>query len=112
MRLSHLKLAGFRNYPELEFVPGDGINILHGRNAQGKSNVLEAISLLATTRSLRAGRESELIYKAADTAHVTAEITREREGDVQLQVSVFQGDKKAVRINGLKRARVVDLLGE
>jgi DNA replication and repair protein RecF len=112
MRLSHLKLAGFRNYRELEFVPGDGINILHGRNAQGKSNVLEAISLLATTRSLRAGRESELIYKAADTAHVSAEIVREREGDVQLQVSVFQGDKKAVRINGLKRARVVDLLGE
>src|SRR5215813_10096140 len=45
-------------------------------------------------------------------AHVTAEIDREREGDVELQVSVFQTDKKAVRINGLKRPRVIDLLGQ
>jgi len=112
MRVSRLKLAGFRNYSELEFLPGDGINILHGRNAQGKSNVLEAISLLATTRSLRAGRESELINKEAEEAHVTADVAREREGDASLQVSVFQGDKKAVRVNGLKRSRVVDLLGE
>lgn len=112
MRVSHLKLSGFRNYSELEFVPGDGINILHGSNAQGKSNVLEAISLLATSRSLRAGRESELICKEAEMAHVTAKIVREREGEVDLQVSVFQGDKKAVRINGVKQPRVIDLLGE
>jgi DNA replication and repair protein RecF len=112
MRLSRLKLTGFRNYSELDFEPGDGINILHGRNAQGKSNVLEAISLLATTRSLRAARESELINKTAEIAQVTADISREREGEVELQVSVFQGDKKAIRINGLKRPRVVDLLGE
>jgi len=112
MQISHLKLTAFRNYPELDFTPGGGINILHGSNAQGKSNVLEAISLLATSRSLRAGRESELIYKSAEMAHVTADIQRELEGEVELQVSVFQGDKKAVRINGLKRARVIDLLGE
>ena len=43
---------------------------------------------------------------------MTAEIAREREGDAELQVSVFQGDKKAVRINGLKRPRVLELLGQ
>jgi DNA replication and repair protein RecF len=112
MNVSQLKLSGFRNYPELELNPGPGINILHGENAQGKSNVLEAISLLATTRSLRASRESELIYKEAEMAHVTAEIQREIEGEVDLQISVFQGDKKAVKIHGLKRTRVIDLLGE
>jgi DNA replication and repair protein RecF len=112
MNVSQLKLTGFRNYRELELTPGTGINILYGENAQGKSNVLEAISLLATTRSLRAGRESELIFKSAEMAHVTAEIQREIEGEVDLQVSVFQTDKKAVKINGLKRTRVIDLLGE
>lgn len=112
MRIAHLKLSGFRNYPELDFTPGEGINILHGANAQGKSNVLEAISLLATSRSLRASRESELIYKDSELAHVTADIDRDMEGEVELQVSVFQGDKKAVRINGSKRARVIELLGE
>ncbi len=112
MRVCCLKLNGFRNYRELELTPGDGLNILHGANAQGKSNILEALSLLATTRSFRAGRESEMIFKDLEMSHVTAEISREREGDAELQVSVFQGDKKAVRVNGLKRGRVVDLLGE
>src|SRR5580693_989500 len=112
MRVCHLKLTSFRNYRELYFVPGEGLNILYGANAQGKSNVLEALSLLATTRSLRAGRESELISRDAETAHVTAEVIREREGDAELQVAIFQGDKKAVRVNGLKRPRVIDLLGQ
>ena len=112
MRVCELKLNRFRNYQELDLLPGNGINILYGANAQGKSNVLEAISLLATTRSLRASRESELILQNEEAGSVQAEIEREREGDVELQVSVFQGDKKAVRVNGLKRPRVVDLLGE
>ncbi len=112
MRVCQLKLSQFRNYAALDLHPGAGINILHGDNAQGKSNVLEAISLLATTRSLRASRESELILRDGEVANVNAEIGRDREGDVELQVSVFQGDKKAVRVNGLKRPRVVDLLGE
>jgi DNA replication and repair protein RecF len=112
MRVCQLKLNSFRNYRELDLIPGESLNILYGENAQGKSNVLEAISLLATTRSLRAGRESELILRDAETAQVQAEIDREREGDVELQLSVFQGDKKAVRINGMKRPRVIDLLGQ
>src|SRR5579871_1425298 len=112
MRICQLKLSGFRNYRELDFVPGEGLNILYGANAQGKTNVLEALSLLATTRSLRASRESELIARDSEMAHVVAEVLREREGDAELQVSVFQTDKKAVRVNGLKRPRVIDLLGQ
>ena len=113
MRVCQLKLSDFRNYRELDLKPEGGINILYGENAQGKSNVLEALWLLATTRSLRASRESELILRDRDIAHVTAEIDRDREGDVELQVSVFQGDnKKAVRVNGMKRERVMDLLGQ
>ncbi len=112
MRVRQLQLNSFRNYAELDFTPGAGLNILYGENAQGKSNILEALSLLATTRSLRASRESELILRDCEMANVTAEVEREREGDVDLQVSVYQGDKKSVRVNGMKRARVVDLLGQ
>ena len=111
MFIRQLKLQNFRNYVELDFNPGPGINLLHGENAQGKTNILEAISMLATTRSLRAGRESELIRKYSETASVTAEIGREREGDAEIQVSVFQTDKKTVRVNGMKRNRILDLLG-
>ena len=112
MQVCRLQLNNFRNYRELDLVPGERLNILHGENAQGKSNILEALSMLATTRSLRATRESELVLRDADAAHVTAEVAREREGDTELQVSVFQGDKKTVRVNGLKRPRVLELLGQ
>jgi DNA replication and repair protein RecF len=112
MRVASLKLNNFRNYPELELTPGAGINILYGQNAQGKTNILEALSVLATTRSLRASREAELILRDAETARINAEIEREREGEIELEVTVFQTDKKEVRINGSKRARVVDILGQ
>lgn len=112
MQVCRLQLNSFRNYRELDLVPGERLNILYGENAQGKSNILEALSMLATTRSLRATRESELVLRDTESAHVTAEITREREGDAELQVSVFQGDKKTVRINGSKRPRVLELLGQ
>lgn len=112
MHLQELKLSRFRNYAELTLLPGEGLNIFVGENAQGKSNLLEAIYLLATTRSLRAGRESEMIQRAADMAIVSAEVLREREGDVGLELSVFQTDKKAIRVNGARRPRVIELLGQ
>lgn len=112
MRVRRIQLDSFRNYANLDLTPGQGLNILFGENAQGKTNVLEALSILATTRSLRANRESELVQRGCEAAHVRADVDREREGEAELQVSVFQGDKKAVRVNGMKRARVVDLLGE
>ncbi|MCS6777429.1 MAG: DNA replication/repair protein RecF [Chloroherpetonaceae bacterium] len=112
MRVCQLKLHCFRNYRDLTLDPGEGLNILHGENAQGKTNILEAIFLLATTRSPRVSRDSELIHHGAEAAHVTAEIEREQEGDAELQISVQQGDRKTVRINGMKRERVLDLLGQ
>ena len=116
MRLTSLRLRAFRNYADLEYVPGSGLNILVGENAQGKSNLLEAIQLLSTTRSLRASRESEMVRQSdgavAEAGFVSAEVAREREGDVLLDVAVFPNDQKAIRINGAKRPRVVELLGQ
>jgi len=112
MRLRELRLRQFRNYAELNLPLGDGLNIFVGENAQGKSNLLEAVYLLATSRSLRAGRESEMIRRDAEMAAVSAEVLREREGDVELELSVFQTDKKAVRVNGVRRQRVIELLGQ
>lgn len=116
MRITNLRLRSFRNYADLEYAPGSGLNILIGENAQGKSNLLEAIQLLATTRSLRASRESEMVRQEdgvpAEYAYVSADIEREREGDVALDISIFPNEQKSVRINGSKKGRVVDLLGQ
>ena len=53
MHLTHLRLRGFRNYDRLDAEFGPGFHLLMGRNAQGKTNILEAIHLLATLRSFR-----------------------------------------------------------
>ena len=112
MYLRELKLRTFRNYADLDFHPGPGLNVLVGDNAQGKSNLLEAVYLLATTRSLRASRESEMIMTGEEAATVWADLSREKENDVELDLSVYQTDKKSVKVNGVKRGRILEMLGQ
>src|SRR5438094_2218666 len=104
MRVTSLRLRSFRNYADLDYDPGSGLNILVGENAQGKSNLLESIQLLATTRSLRASRESEMVRQEegtpAENAFVSADVLRDREGDVTLDLTIFPNDHKSVRVNG------------
>jgi DNA replication and repair protein RecF len=61
MRISHLSLSNFRNYGRLELDLPPGATLLHGANAQGKTNLLEALYYLATTRSPHAGQDNQLL---------------------------------------------------
>ncbi len=123
MRLNHLSLTNFRNYARLELsVPG-GLSVFQGANAQGKTNLLESIHLLATARSPRAVAERELIsWLALESplpyARLTAEIgdgtTSER---LELVLELGNGGgavgpvvRKQVRINGVAK-RGLDLIG-
>ncbi len=112
MRLTRLQLSNFRCYGSLDIQPSARLNVLYGENAQGKTSVLEAIRLLATTRSLRAGREAEMIRQNEEMAHVQAELYRDCAGEADLMITVLPSDRKNVRINGTKRPRVLDLLGQ
>src|SRR5579862_9074272 len=111
MLIRELSLRNFRNYAELHIAPGQSLNVLVGENAQGKSNLLEAIHLLATTRSLRASKESEMVLTGAELATVSASVLRENDADVDLEVTILPTDKKSVRVNSVRRARVLELLG-
>src|SRR5512143_1837311 len=86
MRLNHLSLTNFRNYTRLELDLPDRLTVVQGSNAQGKTNLLEAIHLLATGRSPRAAAERELIsWLALDTpvpyARLAGEIGEGREAE-------------------------------
>ena len=74
MRLDALTLYDFRNYAHLEaqFVPG--VNLILGENAQGKTNLLEAVAYLSTGRSFRTARPQELVRFGADFADLSAEL--------------------------------------
>lgn len=74
MRVQSLDLANFRNYAALHFSPPSGVCIFTGDNAQGKSNLLEALSLLATGKSFRAAREADLIRNGTPLARVAARV--------------------------------------
>ncbi len=125
MYLDSLSLTNFRNYVSLELPLGPGTFILWGDNAQGKSNLLEAVYLLATTKSARASNDRELIGWGAmedplPAARVAGELSREGERtrlDVGLVAERMEGAaeisyslRKQTRVNGVPR-RASDVVG-
>jgi DNA replication and repair protein RecF len=111
MRLDELRLSCFRNYSELHLVPSSGLNILVGQNGQGKSNLLEAILLLAISKSIRVSKDCEMIQHGADLAAIQACIGRDIDSDVTLDILLPKIEKKYIRINGSKRPRIIELIG-
>ncbi len=123
MRLHHLSLANFRNYSRLELDLPDRLTVLQGANAQGKTNLLEAIHLLATGRSPRAVAERELINWLAweevlPYARLEADIGEGKSAQklelvLELAAAVNNNGptvRKQVRINGAPK-RALDLVG-
>lgn len=70
MIVKSLELKNFRNYEELNINFDKGTNILYGDNAQGKTNVLEAVYLSGTTRSHKGSRDREMIRFGQEEAHI------------------------------------------
>ena len=90
MQIDRLSLRGFRNYDDAQaqFVPG--VNLLVGGNANGKTNLLEAVSYLSTGRSFRTRREAELIRFGADFAELRAQV-QSQERTRELRAVLFSG---------------------
>jgi len=93
MRLKRLELRDFRNYAELALDVGAGVNILLGPNAQGKTNLLEAIHVLALARSHRTASDRELIAWDRDEARLKGEVER-RHGGLTLELELTARGKK------------------
>ena len=123
MHLNHLSLTNFRNYARLELSLPDRVVVFQGANAQGKTNLLEAIHLLATGRSPRVAAERELInWLALEStlpyARLTGEIgagTDAQKLELVLELARNGGSggpvvRKQVRINGVPK-RGLDLVG-
>ncbi|MGI4788923.1 MAG: DNA replication/repair protein RecF [Janthinobacterium lividum] len=112
MHVISLKLVNFRNYGTLSIEPGDGLNIFVGLNAQGKSNLLESLYLLATSKSSRASKDTELIKFGEAQTRVTADVIRAKNSDIEIEMSLSQTEKKVARINGVKHSRLAEVIGQ
>ncbi|MFZ0920768.1 MAG: DNA replication/repair protein RecF [Candidatus Dormiibacterota bacterium] len=92
-----LRVHCFRNYAEATVRFGPGLNVIHGQNAQGKTNLLEAIATLALTRSPRTTSSSDLLLWSEDAALAEADVARPP-ADVTLSVR-FQRDSSTARVS-------------
>ncbi len=119
MLLQRLSLTNFRNYARLEMSLPHGLSIVQGENAQGKSNLLEAIAYLATSKSSRTSNDTELVNWLAQQdpypyTRLAAEIKkgdRLERIDITLLPAVGNGGfRKQVRINNVPK-RAIDLVG-
>ena len=104
MILQELHLKNFRNYDDLQVTFSPGINILIGENAQGKTNLLEAIHVLALTKSHRTSKDRELIQWEQKQAFLSGKVQKKVE-KVPLEIQISQGGKR-VKVNHLYQSRV------
>lgn len=112
MRITKLRLTNFRNYADESLEPEAGMNVFIGPNGQGKSALLEAIYLLATSKSHRTTKDSDLIKIGQDWARISGEVDREERGEVILEVTLARNEKKRIRINRVKHEKVGDIVGQ
>jgi len=100
--LQQLTLSDFRNYSELEIEPAPGLNVFVGANAQGKSNLLEAIAMLGTGKSFRTAREGDTVRQSSERA-VLHGVAATQAGRVELACAIersSRGTHKSYTVNG------------
>ncbi|MCL2399632.1 MAG: DNA replication/repair protein RecF [Defluviitaleaceae bacterium] len=110
MYVSKLSLENFRNFEILQVDLENGINIVYGDNANGKTNFIEAIYLCATGRSQRAGHDRELVRFGQKEAHLQAVV--ESEGSCKIDVHLFkEGKKKGIAVDHISIKKLNQLFG-
>ena len=111
MQLNELYLRGFRNYGEQRFTFDPGVNLIVGQNAQGKTNLLEAISYLGSGKSFRALKNGEMIGFRQDFGEIEGKIfSQEREQSIRWVL--FSGCRpRQLWRNGAKKKTAADIAG-
>lgn len=110
MKINKLQLVNWRNYSRQEIVFDDGLNILVGKNAQGKTNVLEAIFFAVIGKSFKVSREKETIMWQKDAAKIVAEFSRQFR-DVKIEIYLSQTNKKAIKVDEVSIKKIGEILG-
>lgn len=110
MYIQSLRLNNFRNYENLELSFSSGTNILYGNNAQGKTNILEALYMIATTHSYRGAKDRDLIRFGQEEGHIRTVLIK---GGIDYQVDLHlrRGKTKAIAINEQRIRRASELIG-
>lgn len=110
MIIKSLKLQNFRNYETLQLEFDDGTNIFYGDNAQGKTNILEAIFMTATTKSHKGSKDQDIIQFGHEEAHIRTYLFKE-EITRQIDMHLRKGKTKGIAIDSRRIKKASELMG-
>lgn len=108
MWIKKIKINDFRNYEKQEIILDENINLFFGENAQGKTNIIEAIFLSSMGKSFRAKKDRDMIRLDSQKADIEIEYQKsDREGKIKIELA----NKKTILLNGIKLKKLSELLG-
>ncbi len=110
MIVESIELKNFRNYRELKLLFDERTNIFYGDNAQGKTNILEAVYLSGTTKSHKGSHDRDMILFGEEEAHLRTFI-RKRKLEYQIDIHLKKNRAKGIAINGVPIRKASDLFG-
>ncbi len=110
MIMKSLELFHFRNYDFLDLTFDQGTNIFYGDNAQGKTNILEAVFLSATTKSHKGSKDKDIIQFGNEEAHIRTYLEKE-DLEYKIDMHLRSSRSKGIAINGQKIKKAAELLG-
>ena len=111
MKVERLQLTDFRNYENQQVSFSDNINVITGKNAQGKTNLLEAVYYLTGAKSFRAGSDRELIQFEKDNTRLQADIFSEGRRQ-NIQIDFGHARRKKICVNGVRLKTASELSGK
>lgn len=110
MIIQSLELADFRNYASLHMDFSEGTNIFYGDNAQGKTNILEALYMISTTKSHRGVKDRDLIRFGQEEAHIRCMLLK-NDIDYRVDMHLRKSRSKGIAINGQRLKKASQLIG-
>ena len=110
MYISSLELADFRNIVSLHMDFSQGTNILYGENAQGKTNILESLFMISTTKSHRGVRDRDMIRFGMEESHIRSLIMKGGI-DYRIDMHLRKNKSKGIAINGQRIKKASELIG-
>jgi len=110
MIIKSLELKNYRNLEDVQMDFSEGINLLYGDNAQGKTNILESIYLCGTSKSHRGSKDREIIRFEDEESHIKM-ILSKREISYRIDMHLKKNRTKGVAVNGMPIRRITELFG-
>ena len=109
MWITSLEMQNFRNYESQKIEFSENINVFYGDNAQGKTNIIEAIFMCSIGKSFRTSNEKETIKHNEEFSNIVLNYkNKDRDGNKKVQIS----NKKTIFVNGVKVKKLSELLGK